>query len=196
MYSGIGFFAVNGGIGVLNVVLRTLSAILDFLEWERICGVLLLKKCIAHIPLVVQHVVDAEGVPCCCSVASWNAFLIQLVCDSLLPIALKVHGEDPTDDGRFRFVDDQVTVDKVEAVCRSTAVEVAGLHPLLITPTHIPRYRLALLLGGHTGECYDHLTIQFVGIDALFLEVDADADVFEKADRCQKLLGVSGESGH
>ena len=52
------------------------------------------------------------------------------------------------------------------------------------------------MLSGHTGECYNHLTIQFVGIDALFLEVDADADIFEKADRCQKLLGVSCEAGH
>lgn len=125
-----------------------------------------------------------------------DAFFIQLVCDCLLPIALKVHGEDPTDDGRFRFVDDQVTADKVETVCRSTAVEVAGLHSLFVTPTHIPRYRLALLLSGHTGECYDHLTIQFVSIDALFLKVDADTDVFEKADRCKKPLGVSCEARH
>lgn len=51
-------------------------------------------------------------------------------------------------------------------------------------------------MSGHTGECYDHLTIQFVGINALFFKVDADADIFEEADRCQKLLGVSRKAGH
>ena len=112
-----------------------------------------------------------------------GGFLVQLVCNSLLSVALQVHGEDSSDDYCFCFVDDQAAVDKIEAVCRSTAVEIAGLHPLFVAPTHIPRYRLALLLGGHTGECYDHLTIQFIGIDALFFEVDADADVFKEADR-------------
>ena len=63
VWENIGFSADNGRIGVLDIVLRTLSAILDFLEWERIRGVLLLKQRIAHIPFIIQHVVDSEGVP-------------------------------------------------------------------------------------------------------------------------------------
>lgn len=179
LHSAKGAGVNDSGMVVLDVVFRTLAVMdHDFLG-QAVPNISLVEYGVTFVFLVVQHVADSEGTPCFCAMPPWNDFLVQHICDCLLPEALKVHGEDSSDDRCFRFVYEKVTVDKVKAICRSIAVEAAGLHPLLVAPTHIPRYRLALLLSGHTGECNDHLTIQFAGVDALFLEVDADSDILE-----------------
>ena len=65
----------------------------------------------------------------------------------------------------------------------------------MIAPTQIPRYVHTFLLCGHTGECYDHLHIQFFGVDALFLEVHAHADLFAHPQQYEQLLGVPCQTG-
>lgn len=99
-------------------------------------------------------------------------------------------------DRRLRFVDYELAVLEVEAVSRTGAIEVTGPHPLLIAPTQISRYVHTFLLCGHTGECYDHLHIQFFGVDALFLEIHAHADLFAHPQQYEQLLGVPCQSGN
>ena len=66
----------------------------------------------------------------------------------------------------------------------------------MIAPTQIPRYVHTFLLCGHTGECYDHFHIQFFGVDALFLEIHAHADLFAHPQQYEQLLGVPCQSGN
>ena len=73
--------------------------------------------------------------------APGDAFLIQLICNSLLSIALQVHGEDSSDDCRFCFVDDKVAIDKIEAVACAVGREVgvtAAVNSLRIGGVGIP----------------------------------------------------------
>ena len=66
----------------------------------------------------------------------------------------------------------------------------------MIAPTQIPRYVHTFLLCGHTGECYDHFHIQFFGVDALFLEIHAHADLFAHPQQYKQFLGVPCQSGN
>ena len=66
----------------------------------------------------------------------------------------------------------------------------------MIAPTQIPRYVHTFLLCGHTGECYDHFHIQFFGVDALFLEVHAHADLFAHPQQYEQLFGVPCQTGN
>ena len=69
------------------------------------------------------------------------------------------------------------------------------LHPLLDSPLDVPRYGLALLLCQRCHDCRDHFTRHLAGVDALFLELDADAKLFEFPNGCKAVLCISGEPG-
>ena len=93
------------------------------------------------------------------AVLSAYTLVIENVCNGLHTDALQVEIKNPANDSRFRFVDYKLAVDKVEAVSRSAAVELAGFHSLFITPPHILRYGHAFLLGNHAGEGSEHFTV-------------------------------------
>ena len=155
-----------------------------------------MEEGISHVPLVGQHILDRTAVPVSVSVPSWYAFLIEYVCDCLHSESLQVEAEYSAYYYRLGFVDNHLTVYEVEAVCGAGAVELAGLHPLLVAPTHIPRYVHAFLLRSHTGECYDHFHIQFVGVYALFLEIHADSEVCQHTQSYEQFFRVSRKSGY
>ena len=54
----------------------------------------------------------------------------------------------------------------------------------------------ALLLGSHAGEGHQHFHVHFVAVDALFLEVDAHAQLFQGAQDNQQFLGVPRKPGY
>ena len=73
------------------------------------------------------------------------------------------------------MIDYHLSVDQVVTVRRASTDELALLHTLSITPTHIPRYSLAFLLCCHTGKCNYHFHVEFIGIDIFILKINAYA---------------------
>ena len=86
------------------------------------------------------------------TVLSADTLVIENVSNGLHTDALQIEIKNPANYSRFRFVDYELTVYKVEAVSRSTAVEFTGFHSLFITPPHILRYGHAFLLGNLPGK--------------------------------------------
>ena len=70
------------------------------------------------------------------------------------------------------------------------------LHPLLVTPAHILRDRLALSLCQRGEHGCEHLAGDLAGVDALFLKVHAYAASFQRTHRFKTLGGVTRKSGY
>ena len=173
------FPADNGRVTVLHIILRLFSAISSFAEWQGFRGVVLLEQRIAHIPFVVQDIVDGIEMPCFVAVSPWNAIRIELVGDGLLPAALQIEVEDPANDPRLRLVDIKLTVYELIPIGGLAAVEISGFHSLLIAPAHILGDGFRLLLRCHAGEGEYHFKVDSCSVDPLLLEVDADSKLFQ-----------------
>ena len=125
MYRFVGFSANDRRIAVLHIVFWELSVVAHLSERKGFSGELFLKEGISHVPFVGQNVFDGAAVPVRVSVPSWYAVLVEHIGDCLHSEALQVETEYSANYYRLGFVDNHLSVDEIEAVCRAGTVEVA-----------------------------------------------------------------------
>ena len=105
----------------------------------------------------------------------WNTVCVELIGNGLLAAALQVEMKNPAHNLRLRFIDLKLAVYEVVPIGGAAAVEIAGFHPLLVAPSHILGNGFRFPLCSDAGEGHHQFKIYLFRIDALFLEVDADA---------------------
>ena len=94
----------------LNVVLRNGAVVLDPLFRQEVCGIGLLKQCVAHVFLVAENLVDGAGVPFCLASAGEDTVSHKPVGDLIHAGAFEVFPVDALYDLCLLRVDNQVPV--------------------------------------------------------------------------------------
>lgn len=98
---------------------------------------LLLQESIAHVPLIVKHIIDGSVIPLSFAVLSAYSVCIEHIGDVLLAMALQVQAENPPYDFGLLFIDRELSIFQIKSVCRAAAVKVTRFHALFVAPTHI-----------------------------------------------------------
>ena len=134
-----------------------------------------MEQAVAHIPLIVEDIVDGEKVPCFLTVPFGYTLCVELIGNGLLAAALQIEMKNPAHNLCLRFIDLKLAVYEIIPIGGSAAVEIAGFHSLLVAPPHILGYGFRFPLCGDAGECHHQFEVNRFRVDALFFKIDADA---------------------
>ena len=177
------------------IVLVKLTVVLMLDEGERVSLEGFLEEGVAHVLLVGEDVLDGQRMPLVIAVLLGDVPLAEVTDDLSQRPAGKIGVEDPADGFSFRREDDELLVLIVVAVGCGTCYILAALHPF---PVHVlqplgDRHGFFLCDGTEGGE--HQLVAHAEGVDAVFLEDDANALPAEHSGIVQTLRDISGEAG-
>lgn len=110
-------------------------------------------------------------------------------------LAFQIATEDLADDFRLRFVDLQFTLFQPVAEGCFARNEFSALHPPPVTPPHISRDALALLLGDGSEDGCEEFPAHLGRVNVLFLKADAYPKALQQPDGFQAVGGVAGKAG-
>ena len=165
---------------VLYIVLLFLAAIFAGAIRDRIGVEPLLQKRVSDVPLIPDDITNCPRMP------TQKAFsadrlkgsfrFVEDFGNRLASVALQIQVKDSAYRFRFGLLYRKPSVLKPVAERCVRSEIFPARHALLNTPSGIAGDVLGFLLCMESGESQDHLRVELVGINPLFLEVNADTE--------------------